>query len=181
VPKGAVVVGNVAALVDHKDHETLLRAAAQVISARDDVFFVIVGDGPRRRALESLAGALGTAQHVVFAGFRPDVDVLLPAFDIFCLSSHMEGLGTTLLDAMAFARPVVGTAGGGIPEAVQDGVTGRVVPIRDHAALAGALLELLGDPARAQELGRAGRRHFEERFGAERMVTQTLAVLEELL
>jgi glycosyltransferase involved in cell wall biosynthesis len=181
VPSDARVVGNIAALVDHKDHDTLLGAAALVTAAREDARFVIVGDGERREPLLARARALGIAERVVFAGFRDDVDRLLPAFDIFCLSSHMEGLGTSLLDAMAFGRPVVGTAAGGIPEAVEDGVTGRIVPTRNPRALAGALLEVLADPARAAEMGRAGRRRFEERFSAERMVTQTLAVYEELV
>ena len=74
---------------------------------------------------------------MVFAGFRDDLDRLIPAFDVFCLSSQMEGLGTSLLDAMCFARPVVATAAGGIPEAVEDGVTGRVVPVQDAGRAGG--------------------------------------------
>ena len=78
----------------------------------------------------------------------------MPAFTVFCLSSHMEGLGTSLLDAMAFARPIVATAAGGIPEAVEDGVTGRVVPPRRPAALADALVEVLTDEGAATGDGR---------------------------
>lgn len=181
IPLGAPVVGNIAALVDHKDHETLLRAAAKVLAKKPGVFFVIVGDGERRAALTAQARDLEIAERIVFTGFRADVDRLLPAFDIFCLSSQMEGLGTILLDAMAFGRPIVGTAAGGIPEAVADGLTGRVTPVRDSGLLARALLELLDDPCRAQAMGRAGRLRFEQRFSAERMVTETLAVYEELL
>ena len=181
IPAGAPVVGQIAALVDHKDQPTLLRAAVRVLARRPDVRFVIVGDGERRAALAEQAAQAGIASSVVFTGFRDDVDRLLPAFDVFCLSSHMEGLGTIVLDAMAFARPVAATAAGGIPESVVDGVTGRVTPTRDDAALASALLELLDDPARARRMGEAGRRRFEERFSAERMVAETLAVYEELL
>jgi glycosyltransferase involved in cell wall biosynthesis len=181
IPDGAPVVGNVAALVDHKDHATLLHAAALVHAARPDARVVIVGDGERRAALTALARELRLDGVVFFAGFRDDVDALLPAFDVFCLSSHMEGLGTIVLDAMAFGRPVVATAAGGLPESVADGVTGRLVPVRDRAALARALLELLDDPARARALGEAGRRRFEERFSAERMVRETLAVYKELM
>jgi L-malate glycosyltransferase len=117
---------------------------------------------------------------LVFAGFRHDLDRLFPAFTVFCLSSHMEGLGTSLLDAMAFSRAVVATSAGGIPEAVEDGVTGRVVPVRDPAALADALVETLADPVRAAALGAAGRRRFEERFTAERMVDETIAAYDGL-
>jgi len=180
VPEGAPVVGNVAALAGHKDQATLLRAARQVLDRRPDVHFVIVGDGPLRAPLLALHRELGLGPACVFAGFRPDVEALLAAFDVFCLSSHMEGLGTSLLDAMAFGRPIVATAAGGIPEAVEDGVNGRVVPPRDPAALAAALLDVLGDGDRRAALGRAGRRRFEERFTDERMVEGTLRVYEEL-
>ena len=181
IPKGAPVIGNVAALTDHKDHATLLEAAALVKHTVPEARLLIVGDGELRQTLENRARELGVADHVVFAGFRSDLDALIPAFAVFCLSSHKEGLGTSLLDAMNFGRPIVATAAGGIPEAIEDGVTGRVVPIRDAAALAAALGDLLADPARAAGMGAAGRRRFEERFTAERMVEATLQVCAETL
>lgn len=178
VPRAAEVVGNVAALTGHKDHATLLQAAALLAPRRPGARFVIVGDGERRAALEAQARSLGVADRVLFAGFRDDVDRLLPVFDVFCLSSHLEGLGTSLLDAMCFARPVVATAAGGIPEAVVDGKTGRLVPVRDALALADALADVLADPERREAMGRAGRERFLERFTADRMVDETLRVLE---
>jgi L-malate glycosyltransferase len=177
----APVVGNVAALTGHKDHDTLLRAARLVLDRMPAARFVVLGEGELRPRLEALHRELRLGEACVLAGFRADVDRLLPAFDVFCLSSRMEGLGTSLLDAMAFARPVVATRAGGIPEAVEDGVTGRVVPPRDPPALAAALLEVLGDRTRARAMGQAGRRRYEERFTAERMVEDTLAVYEELV
>ena len=176
VPVTALVVGTVAALTDHKDHHTLLAAAARVPGAH----FVIVGEGEQRTALQTQAAALGLAARVVFTGFREDLDRLIPAFDVFCLSSKMEGLGTSLLDAMCFARPVVATAAGGIPEAVEDGVTGRVVPVQDVSALAAALVSVLGDGALRARFGAAGRARFESRFSADRMVDATLAVYAEI-
>jgi len=173
------VIGNVAALTDHKDQATLLEAAARVFAARPEARLVIAGEGELRGALEQRARRPDLAGRVVFAGFRDDLDRLLPAFDVFCLSSHMEGLGTSLLDAMCFARPIVATAAGGIPEAVEDGVSGRVVPVRDPEALAGALLELLTDTRRAATLGAAGRARFEAGFSVERMVDATLAAYAE--
>ena len=180
IPDDALVVGNVAALTDHKDHETLLAAAAAVVARVPAARFAIVGDGELRGPLEARARALGLGDRCVFAGFRTDLDRLLPAFDVFCLSSHMEGLGTSLLDAMAFGRPVVATAAGGIPEAVSDGVTGRVVPVRDAEALAGALTDVLQDGARRAAFGAAGRERFRERFTADLMVERTLDVLREV-
>jgi len=179
VPAGVPVVGNVAALTAHKDHATLLAAAARVVSRVPEARFVIVGQGELEGRLRMQAQALGLEGRIVFAGFRPDVDALIPAFDVFCLSSHMEGLGTSLLDAMCYARPVVGTAAGGIPEAVADGVTGRVVPPRQPEALAAALTEVLLDPARREAMGRAGRARFLDRFTADRMVEETLGVYLE--
>ncbi len=176
VPAGVPVVGNVAALTAHKDHATLLLAATQVIARVPEVRFVIVGQGELESRLRTRAHELGLDGHVLFAGFRPDVDRLIPAFDVFCLSSHMEGLGTSLLDAMCYARAVVGTAAGGIPEAVEDGVTGRVVRPRQPDALAEALTEVLLDRARRESMGAAGRARFLERFTADRMVEETLAV-----
>jgi glycosyltransferase involved in cell wall biosynthesis len=179
VPAGAPVVGNVAALTAHKDHATLLAAAARVIARVPDARFVIVGQGELESRLRTQAYDLGLESRVVFAGFRSDVDRLLPAFDVFCLSSHMEGLGTSLLDAMCYARAVVGTSAGGIPEAVEDGVTGRVVPPGQPDALAAALTDVLLDRARRDAMGRAGRKRFLERFTADRMVEETLAVYAE--
>jgi glycosyltransferase involved in cell wall biosynthesis len=178
VPDGAPVVGNVAALTGHKDHATLLDAAQVVLRRRPDACFVIAGDGPLRRELEARAREQGLSGRVLFAGFRTDVDRLLPAFSVFCLSSHLEGLGTSLLDAMAFGLPVVATAAGGIPEAVEHGVTGLVVPVRRPDALARALLEVLEDGDLRRRLGAAGRARFLERFTADRMVEETLRVYQ---
>ncbi len=179
IPEGVPVVGNVAALTDHKDHVTLIEAAARVRARIPGVWLVIVGEGERRDHLQALARERGLHERCLFTGFRSDLDRLLPAFTVFCLSSHLEGLGTSLLDAMAFGLPVVATAAGGIPEAVDNGRTGRVVPVRDPEALAAALVEVLTDPERGRTMGAAGRHRFLERFTADRMVEATLRVYEE--
>jgi glycosyltransferase involved in cell wall biosynthesis len=178
VPAGCPVVGNVAALTDHKDHATLVEAAARVRQRVPEARFVVVGEGALRPRLEALCRERGLLDRWIFAGFRDDLDRLFPAFTVVCLSSHMEGLGTSLLDAMAFGRPVVATAAGGIPEAVEDGTTGRVVPVRDPAALADALVAVLTDPERAKAMGAAGRRRFEERFTVDHMVEATLSAYD---
>jgi glycosyltransferase involved in cell wall biosynthesis len=179
VPEGVPVVGNVAALTGHKDHATLLEAMALLRARLPEARLVIAGEGELRGALEARTRALGLADRVLFAGFRDDLDRLLPAFSVFCLSSRLEGLGTSLLDAMAFGLPVVATAAGGIPEAVEDGVTGRLVPPRDPPSLARALAEVLCDERRRAGWGAAGRRLYLERFTAERMVEETLRVVRE--
>ena len=175
LPDGAPVVGNVAQLVDHKDHATLLRAAALVLKAKPEVRFLICGDGPLRCELTSLAASFGIAERVVFAGFRADLDALIPCFDVFCLSSHLEGLGTSVLDAMCFSRPVVATRAGGIPDSVVEGETGRLCAPRDHEGLARALLETLASVSARERFGAAGRLRFLKEFTSAAMVEATLA------
>jgi glycosyltransferase involved in cell wall biosynthesis len=180
VPPDVPVIGNVAALTGHKDHATLIEAMARLRALVPDARLVIAGEGELRPTLEALARVRGLHDRVLFAGFRDDLDRLLPAFSAFCLSSHLEGLGTSLLDAMAFGLPVVATAAGGIPEAVEDGTTGCLVPPGDPGALAEALAALLRDETRRRALGAAGRRRFEERFTVDRMVEETVRVLREV-
>ncbi len=174
VPAGAPLVGNVAQLVDHKDHATLLRAATLVLKTKPDCRFLICGDGPRKRELVSLAQTLGIGHRVIFAGFRSDLDALIPCFDIFCLSSHHEGLGTSVLDAMCFARPVIATRAGGIPDAVVDGETGWLVEPQDYKALARALTGALDAPSARRRFGASGRARFLERWTSAVMVEATL-------
>lgn len=175
VPEGVPLIGNVAQLVDHKDHATLLRAAAIVLKAKPECRFLICGDGPARFELISLASSLGIGTRVIFAGFRNDLDALIPCFDIFVLSSHLEGLGTSVLDAMCFARPVVATRAGGIPDAVVDGETGRLAEPRDHEGLARSLRETLDSPSTLERFGAAGRARFVKEFTSAAMVEATLA------
>jgi glycosyltransferase involved in cell wall biosynthesis len=176
LPHHAPLVGNVAALVPHKGQRHLVEAAALVVRQVPDARFVIAGEGELRQALERQIKEHHLEKHVLLAGFRPDVLSVHKAFDIFVMSSVTEGLGTSLLDAMACAKPVVATTAGGIPEVVADGETGLLVPPRDHHALAEALVRLLNDAALRQRLGRAGLARVREHFTAERMVRETLAV-----
>ena len=142
--------------------------------------FVIVGAGELEGALLAQIARLGLKDHVVLTGFRTDALALLKAFDLFVMSSVTEGLGTSVLDAMACGRAVVATRAGGIPESVVDGETGLLVPTRDPAALASAVLRLLRDPDRRLALGEAGQARARARFGAARMVAETIAVYEAL-
>lgn len=181
LPHGAPVVGNVAALVPHKGQKHLVDAFALVLREVPDARLVIAGEGELRPALERQIREHRLEKHVILAGFRPDVLSLMKGFDLFVLSSVTEGLGTSLLDAMACERSVVATTAGGIPELVLDEQTGVLVPPRDARALAAAIVRLLRDPDLRQRLGRAGAARGRERFSAERMVRETLGVYEALL
>jgi L-malate glycosyltransferase len=180
LPHHAPIVGNVAALVPHKGQRHLIEAARLVLPHVPDARFVIAGEGELRPALDRQIKEHHLEKHVVLAGFRPDVLSLHKAFDIFVMSSVTEGLGTSLLDAMAAGKPVVATAAGGIPEVVVDGGTGFLVPPRDHEAMAAAIVRLLKDEALRQRMGAAGRTRACTMFSAERMVQETLRVYQRV-
>lgn len=180
LPHGAPVVGNVAALVPHKGQRHLIEAAALVVRQVPDARFVIAGEGELRPSLERQIREHRLEKHVLLAGFRPDVLSLHKAFDIFVMSSISEGLGTSLLDAMAAAKPIVATDTGGIPEVVVHDATGLLVPPRDHGAMADAIVRLLKDPALRRRMGHAGLTRARQRFSAERMLKQTLRVYQRV-
>ena len=180
LPTHAPVVGNVAALVPHKGQRYLIDAAPLVIREIPDARFVIVGQGELESALQKQIRNHRLERHVILAGFRPDVLSLHKGFDVFVMSSVTEGLGTSLLDAMASARPVVATRTGGIPEVVEDGETGLLVPPRNPEALAHAIIRLLRDEPLRQRMAAAGLARVKAHFSADRMVQQTLDVYARL-
>lgn len=119
--------------------------------------------------------------HVLFTGFRRDSLSLIRHFELFVFPSHLEGLGTSVLDAMALGKPVVATRAGGIPEAVEDGVTGLLVPPCDSIALAQAIRHLLQHPELQVKFGEAGRSRVEQKFTAKHMAEQTIQVYHQLM
>jgi glycosyltransferase involved in cell wall biosynthesis len=181
LPHGAPIVGNVAALVPHKGQRYLIDAAHLVVQHAPDTRFVILGEGELREHLEKHVHEHHLEKHVLLPGFRTDVLGCIKAFDLFVMSSVTEGLGTSLLDAMAAARPIVATTAGGIPEIVEDGVNGLLVPPRDARALADAILRALRDADLRRRLGDAGFARVNERFTVERMVAQTAAAYEQIV
>jgi glycosyltransferase involved in cell wall biosynthesis len=180
-PQGRRIIGTVGHLSGHKGQRSLLEAIALLVREEPQVGVVIAGDGARRAELETLARTLGITAHVCFTGFRRDILALMQSFEIFAFASYLEGLGTAILDAMALGKPVVATRAGGIPEAVQDGIAGLLVPPRDPLALAEALGYLLRDPAQGKAMGLAGRQRVEQQFTVERMACHTLQVYARVL
>ncbi len=181
LPSHAPIVGNVAALVPHKGHRYLIDAASRVVRDVPDARFVILGEGPLRAALERQIADHHLGKHVILAGFRSDALAMHRAFDLFVLSSVTEGLGTSLLDAMASAKAVVATRTGGIPEVVVNEETGMLVEPRDSRALAAAIVRLLKDRPLSERLGQAGLSRVRARFSAGRMVDQILQTYRRMV
>jgi glycosyltransferase involved in cell wall biosynthesis len=181
LPHHAPVIGNIAALVPHKGQRHLIEAAALVLRQVPDAHVLMAGEGELRESLTHQIRERHLEKHVILTGFRPDVLSLLKGFDLFVMSSVTEGLGTSILDAMACGKAVVATTAGGIPEVVVDGVTGLLVPPRDDQALAGAIVRLLRDDDLRGRMGAAGLERVRESFSAERMVSDTVAVYEQVL
>ena len=175
-----VLVLQIAALAPHKSQIDLLRAAGIARARRDDLRFWIAGEGPLRAELEHQHRALGLGDAVRFLGFREDVTDLLRAADIFCVSSYLEGLGTSTLDAMAAGLPVVATRVGGIPEIVADGESGVLVGARNPDALADAIVALAENPERRAAMG-ARARERARLFSADRTSEGTRRVYLEAL
>jgi len=180
LPHRSPLVGNVAALVPHKGQRHLVEAARLVVRELPDARFVIFGEGELREQLERQVRDYHLEKHVMLPGFRTDVLGCIKGFDVFAMSSVTEGLGTSLLDAMACSRAIVATRAGGIPEIVDDGRTGVLVEPRDHAAMARAILRLLKDPDLRRRMGDAGLARVREQFTVDRMVAETAAVYERV-
>lgn len=151
LPADQWLVGNVAALTQQKDYFTFLRTAA-ALGSDFPSRFVIMGQGPQAEALQTYAQELGVSDRVYFLGFRRDIGTVLPELDTLLFPSEKEGLGTTLLDAMAAGVPIVATEVGGIPEVVLPEQTGLLAPVRDAEALARAVKRISEEEALRQRL-----------------------------
>ncbi len=179
VPADSLVVLNVAALSDHKDQTTLLRAWALIEADHPRAHLLIAGEGELRATLTSLIADLGL-RRARLIGHRSDVPALMKGSDVFVMSSHLEGLCTSIMDAKRCGLPVAATAAGGIPEVVRDGIDGTLVAIRDAPALAKVLGHYLADTALRQRHGDAARED-SARFSAAAMVQGYLGFYRDLL
>jgi len=183
IGEGVPVIGMTARVSAQKDYVTLARAAKRVLDGVPDARFVIVGDHERHDAhrehyalVQRELARLGVADAFVFTGFRSDVARVMGAFDVFVLSTHFEGLPLVILEAMAMELPVVATAVNGIPELITSDSVGLLAPHEDEEKLAGQLLALLRDPARARRVAAGGRELVERQFSA-RAFGESIAAL----
>jgi glycosyltransferase involved in cell wall biosynthesis len=181
VPATGPWLAVVAQLIERKGHRFLLRALPPLVAAHPDLRVFFFGQGPQGPDLARQIQALGLGAHVTLAGFRDDLDELLPCLDLLVHPALMEGLGVSLLQAASAGVPIVASRAGGIPEAVRNGENGLLVPPGDVAALGAALAALLADPARRRALGTGGRALMAREFSIDAMVEGNLGVYRELL
>jgi glycosyltransferase involved in cell wall biosynthesis len=180
VPEGARLVVQVAQLVGHKDPLTFVAAIAAAHRRVPSLQALLVGDGPLRGAVEQAVRERGLDDVLHVTGYRTDADELLAAAEVVTLSSREEGMGSVLLDALAFGRPVAATRAGGIPEIVWDGETGLLSAVGDGEGLGASIVALLSDPVRAARLGAAGRERAPQ-FSLEQMSIRTARVCRSVL
>jgi glycosyltransferase involved in cell wall biosynthesis len=196
-PEGSPMVGVVARLEPEKGHETLLDAWPRVLRSVPEARLLVIGEGSLREALEARAESLGLlgepcsgdrcvgtrgarpGAKVLFTGLRDDVPAVTAALDVAVLPSYREAQGLAILEAMALRRPVVATAVGGVPEMIENGRTGLLVPPHDATALANAITRVLTDHPLADMLARAGHDMVHERFSVQAMARAVSAIYEE--
>lgn len=174
------VAGIVAALRPEKHHELFLQAALLIRAAIPEARFLVVGDGPQREKLESLARQLSLDSAVRFLGTRSDVPGVLSLLDVLMLTSHMEANPISILEAMACEKPVVSTRVGSVPQTVVEGETGFLTAPGDARQMADRVIELLQDPERAAAMGRAGREQVLSRWSIDRTVEGYQKLIAEI-
>jgi len=179
IPEGAFIFGTVAVLRSWKGHLYLLEAMSRLVREGVPAYLVLVGEGPYRVVIEEKIAALKLQERVRFTGYQDEVAPYLAMMDAVVLASYAnEGVPQALLQALAMARPMIGTQVGGIPEVIIPGKTGLLVPPKDPAALARAMRGVMEDPGMAQALGRRGREMVVEKFSREQMAAAVEAVYD---
>lgn len=176
-----VVLLHVGRFAPQKNHLLLMEAFALAVKEYPTMQLWLVGDGPLRPAVEKALAEIKLEGEVLFLGIRDDVPELLAGCDAFILSSDYEGVPLAVLEAMAASKPVIATAVGGVPELVEDGLTGVLVPPRDPQALAQGILRLVKDPGLRQRMGKAAQKRALELFDIARTAREYEALYLKLL
>ena len=181
LPPETLLVGTVAILRAKKGHAEILDAAPAVLARFPDAHFVFAGDGPQTDNLKARIAAEGLSGRVHLLGLRRDVSNVLESLDLFVLPTHQEALGTAFIEAAALGVPAIGTNIDGVPEIVQDGSTGLLVPPHDGKALGEAIISLLADPARRATMRQTASEFVRRQFSREKMAEGMEALYQRLL
>ena len=179
--KGDFVIGNIARLVEVKDHSNLIKAFSLLGRKVLQTKLVIVGDGPLKDSLKLKVKSLRLEDRVKFLSERQDISELLNVFDVFVLSSKNEGLSLTLLEAMAVKKPVVATSVGGNKEIIKNGKDGYLIPSEHPQRLAEAILDIAKNPRRAERIANSAYQKVKTRYNLEKMVAEYQRVYEQAL
>ncbi|TDY16671.1 glycosyltransferase involved in cell wall biosynthesis [Paraburkholderia sp. BL6665CI2N2] len=169
-----VIAGIVAMLRGNKGHQDLIAAVKPLMSDRPHLHLVIAGEGGEFDKLRSIIGGLGLSHRIHLLGFRKDINNVLRGCDLFVLPTHQEALGQAFIEAMAMGLPVIGTHVDGVPELIDSGVNGLLVPPHDIEALRGALTRLIDDAPLRARFGLAGRIKTDSNFTVETMASETV-------
>lgn len=187
IVKDIFLVGMVSQMVPWKRHSDFLTAVAKVVKSNSKVMALVVGDDifndqkKYKADIHNLSHKLGLQDKVIFTGYRHDIPEVLDALDLLVVPSEREPFGRVIIEAMASMKPVIAANAGGIPEIIQDGINGILVPVGDPNAIAEAIIKLVKDRNLAKELGFAGRDTVEKRFTIEENVCKIQDIYEELL
>lgn len=185
------IVGQLNPRSHWKGQREFIRSAAEVCKQRDDVYFAVVGgddtppDHPEHgsyiRELEELSVELGIREKVIFTGQRDDMPDVMASLDILVSASYAEPFGRVIIEAMASGKPVIATSAGGVPEIVQDGITGILVPPKDCKSLANAMLKLLQDKELMKKMGNEGKKRAHELFNIEKNISEIQLIYEAVV
>jgi glycosyltransferase involved in cell wall biosynthesis len=181
-----VLIGTVGHLAPIKGHDVFVRAAALISARRPEVRFVVIGEDKspqmyHRRSLEDLIAELGLIEIVAMPGWHDDIASVLSTLTLFVSAARSEPFGLAIVEAMAAGLPIVAAVSEGALEILEDGVTGKLVPLDDPDALAQTVNDLLNDPAECSRLGQNARLTARERFSLQRMAIDTERVYREVL
>lgn len=174
-------IGMIAQFIPRKGHRFLIEAALGIIERCPNARFLFFGQGPLQPDARKMCDRYRIGDKMIFAGFRTDLERILPCLDLLVHPARMEGLGVSLLQAAAAGVPIVASRVGGIPEIVQDNVNGYLIDVGDRRAIMRRVIELLADPEKVEHLGSAGRMIVRSRFSIDAMVKGNLAVYSQML
>lgn len=175
------VIGTIAQLIERKGHRHLIDAAPAILEQFPQTRFLFLGKGPLEEELQRTCKSIKISDKVIFAGFREDIERIIPCLDLVVHPAEMEGLGVSLLQSAACGVPIIASKAGGLPEIVHDNENGYLIEPGDSNAIAEKSIALLEDTAKARRFGKAGIKIIQENFSIDSMVEGNLKVYREIL
>jgi glycosyltransferase involved in cell wall biosynthesis len=181
LPENTKACGVIAQFIERKGHRFLLEAIPGILESCPEARFLFFGKGPLEKELKQLCEKSPLSGHVIFAGFRDDLDRILPCLELVVHPALMEGLGVSLLQAAAAGVPIVATSVGGIPEVLKDGESGFLVRSGNSECLIEPLINLLQDPSQKKRMGHCSQERIKSRFSIQSMVDGYIKIYSQKL